>query len=118
MQSKPVQLLCQFQEPIFVKTLEIFSKYHSSYDKFTWTAMIVGLAINGHGEEALGIFSEMLRASTKPDEITYIGILCAFTHAGMMFLDIEEEDYESTLYRHSEKLALAFGLISSGPGLQ
>ncbi|XP_022714800.1 putative pentatricopeptide repeat-containing protein At3g15930 [Durio zibethinus] len=53
-------------------------------DKFTWTAMIVGLAINGHGEEALGMFSEMLRASIKPDEITYIGVLCACTHAGMV----------------------------------
>ncbi|MBA0811512.1 hypothetical protein Gohar_003404, partial [Gossypium harknessii] len=34
-------------------------------DKFTWTAMIVGLAINGHGEEALSMFFEMLRASIK-----------------------------------------------------
>ncbi|XP_007023277.2 PREDICTED: putative pentatricopeptide repeat-containing protein At3g15930 [Theobroma cacao] len=53
-------------------------------DKFTWTAMIFGLAINGHGEEALGMFSEMLRASIKPDEVTYIGVLCACTHAGMV----------------------------------
>ncbi|KAH1055176.1 hypothetical protein J1N35_033241 [Gossypium stocksii] len=53
-------------------------------DKFTWTAMIVGLAINGHGEEALSMFSEMLRASIKPDEITYIGVLCACSHAGLV----------------------------------
>lgn len=53
-------------------------------DKFTWTAMIVGLAINGNGEEALDMFFEMLRASIKPDEITYIGVLCACTHVGMV----------------------------------
>ncbi|XWS11776.1 hypothetical protein CRYUN_Cryun37aG0029100 [Craigia yunnanensis] len=53
-------------------------------DKFTWTGMIVGLAINGHCEEALDMFFEMLRASIKPDEITYIGVLCACTHAGMV----------------------------------
>lgn len=53
-------------------------------DKFTWTAMIVGLAINGHGEEALTMFSNMLEASVTPDEITYIGVLCACTHAGMV----------------------------------
>ncbi|MBA0867655.1 hypothetical protein Goshw_002514 [Gossypium schwendimanii] len=53
-------------------------------DKFTWTAMIVGLAINGHGEEALSMFFEMLRASIKPDEITYIGVLCACSHAGLV----------------------------------
>ena len=53
-------------------------------DKFTWTTMIVGLAINGHGEEALDMFSEMLKASIAPDEITYIGVLCACTHTGMV----------------------------------
>lgn len=53
-------------------------------DKFTWTAMIVGLANNGHGEEALNMFSEMLRASIKPDEVTYVGVLCACTHTGMV----------------------------------
>lgn len=53
-------------------------------DKFTWTAMIVGLAINGHGEEALAMFSSMIEASVTPDEITYIGVLCACTHAGMV----------------------------------
>ncbi|KAJ4953496.1 hypothetical protein NE237_030328 [Protea cynaroides] len=30
-------------------------------------------------------------------------------------LDIDEEEKESTLYRHSEKLAIAFGLISTSP---
>ncbi|TKY46422.1 putative pentatricopeptide repeat-containing protein [Spatholobus suberectus] len=53
-------------------------------DKFTWIAMIVGLAINGHGEQALAMFSNMIEASVTPDEITYIGISCACTHAGMV----------------------------------
>ncbi|CAK9164896.1 unnamed protein product [Ilex paraguariensis] len=53
-------------------------------DKFTWTAMIVGLAINGNGKEALDMFSQMLRASVTPDDVTYIGVLCACTHAGMV----------------------------------
>lgn len=53
-------------------------------DKFTWTAMILGLAINGQGEEALDMFSEMLKASIAPDDITYIGVLCACTHTGMV----------------------------------
>lgn len=53
-------------------------------DKFTWTAMIVGLAINGYGEAALDMFAQMLKASVTPDEITYIGVLCACTHTGMV----------------------------------
>ena len=51
-------------------------------DKFTWTAMIVGLAINGHGDKALDMFSQMLRASIRPDEVTYVGVLSACTHNG------------------------------------
>ncbi|GLU22055.1 hypothetical protein SLE2022_381550 [Rubroshorea leprosula] len=53
-------------------------------DKFTWTTMIVGLAINGHGEESLDMFSKMLRASIQPDEITFIGVLSACTHTGLV----------------------------------
>ncbi|XP_065867233.1 putative pentatricopeptide repeat-containing protein At3g15930 [Euphorbia lathyris] len=53
-------------------------------DKFAWTAMIGGLAINGYGEEALDMFDKMLKASVTPDEITYIGVLCACTHTGMV----------------------------------
>ncbi|XP_042499282.1 putative pentatricopeptide repeat-containing protein At3g15930 [Macadamia integrifolia] len=53
-------------------------------DKFTWTAMISGLAVNGHGKEALDLFSKMIEASIMPDEVTYIGVLCACTHGGMV----------------------------------
>ncbi|KAL4039149.1 hypothetical protein IC575_002794 [Cucumis melo] len=56
----------------------------SQRDKFTWTAMIVGLAVNGHGEKALDMFSNMLKASILPDEITYIGVLSACTHTGLV----------------------------------
>ncbi|KAH9666774.1 putative pentatricopeptide repeat-containing protein [Citrus sinensis] len=53
-------------------------------DKFTWTTMIVGLAINGHGDKGLDMFSQMLRASIIPDEVTYVGVLSACTHTGMV----------------------------------
>jgi len=65
------------------KAKKIFNEMQKK-DKFTWTAMIVGLANNGHGEEALTMFSYMLEASVTPDEITYIGVLCACTHVGMV----------------------------------
>ncbi|KAL5729483.1 putative pentatricopeptide repeat-containing protein [Ranunculus cassubicifolius] len=63
--------------------LKIFKKLHRR-DKFTWTAMILGFAVNGRGEEALDLFTRMLMASVAPDEVTYIGALCACTHAGMV----------------------------------
>ncbi|KAJ9190008.1 hypothetical protein P3X46_001245 [Hevea brasiliensis] len=66
-----------------IKAQDLFNDM-SQRDKFTWTAMIVGLAINGYGEAALDMFSQMLKASVIPDEITYIGVLCACTHTGMV----------------------------------
>nr|UPT49031.1 pentatricopeptide repeat protein AaPPR1402 [Agave angustifolia] len=63
--------------------LEIFQKVPRR-DKFTWTAIIVGLAINGNGDHSLRLFSDMLRASIRPDEITFIGVLSACTHSGLV----------------------------------
>ncbi|XP_015870612.2 putative pentatricopeptide repeat-containing protein At3g15930 [Ziziphus jujuba] len=65
------------------KALKVFNRMPQR-DKYTWTAVIVGLAINGHGQESLDMFSQMLKASTTPDEVTYIGVLCACTHTGMV----------------------------------
>ncbi|KAL5219235.1 hypothetical protein ABZP36_019919 [Zizania latifolia] len=50
----------------------------------TWTSMIVALAQHGQGEEAVGIFEEMLRVGVEPDRITYVGVLSACTHAGFV----------------------------------
>ncbi|KAJ4957416.1 hypothetical protein NE237_024527 [Protea cynaroides] len=63
--------------------LKIFEKMPQR-DKFTWTAMISGFAVNGHGKEALDLFSKMIEASVMPDEVTYIGVLCACTHGGVV----------------------------------
>lgn len=65
------------------KAVVVFEKM-ARRDKFSWTAMIVGFAINGQGKEALQMFYDMLRASIAPDGVTYIGVLCACTHTGMI----------------------------------
>ncbi|KAH7652948.1 TPR-like protein [Dioscorea alata] len=49
-----------------------------------WTTMIKGLGMHGRGEEALQIFSEMERSGVVPDDIAFIGALCACTHAGLV----------------------------------
>ena len=53
-------------------------------DKFTWTAMVVGLANNGQGEDAIKVFFQMQDVSIQPDEITYLGVLSACNHSGMI----------------------------------
>ncbi|KAK1377085.1 Chlororespiratory reduction 4 [Heracleum sosnowskyi] len=49
-----------------------------------WNAMIGGLAIHGLGEVAFGLFIEMERLCVRPDDITFIGVLNACGHAGMV----------------------------------
>lgn len=52
-----------------------------------WTPMISGYAVHGSGpsgSEALVLFEEMQRLGLKPDHLTFIGILMACSHAGLV----------------------------------
>ncbi|KAL4621639.1 hypothetical protein ACB092_06G243700 [Castanea dentata] len=49
-----------------------------------WNAMIGGLAIHGLGELAFDLFMEMEKLCVKPDDITFIGVLNACGHAGLV----------------------------------
>ncbi|XXG58249.1 hypothetical protein AAC387_Pa04g0606 [Persea americana] len=53
-------------------------------DVMAWSAIIVGLAINGHSDSALTLFAEMERSKTKPNAITFIGVLSACNHGGLV----------------------------------
>lgn len=51
----------------------------------SWNTMILGLATHGHAEEALHLFSKMLSEELKrPDDVTFLGVLCACNHGGMV----------------------------------
>ena len=43
-----------------------------------------GLAIHGLGEVAFELFMEMEKLFVKPDDITFIGVLNACNHAGLV----------------------------------
>lgn len=53
-------------------------------DVITWTALILGYAKNGRGKESLRYYDQMLASGTKPDSITFIGLLFACSHAGLV----------------------------------
>ncbi|CBI35164.3 unnamed protein product, partial [Vitis vinifera] len=55
-----------------------------SRDICMWNAIITGFAMHGYGEEALDIFAEMERQGVKPNDITFIGLLHACSHAGLV----------------------------------
>ncbi|KAL6639485.1 hypothetical protein ACP70R_023215 [Stipagrostis hirtigluma subsp. patula] len=50
----------------------------------SWSAMIAGYGMHGHGQEALEVFSEMRRSGLKPNYITFISVLAACSHAGLL----------------------------------
>lgn len=57
-------------------------------DKFTWTAVILGLAVNCHGEEAINMFYWMLRVFEAPDEVTF---MVSSLHALMLAWSTKDE---------------------------
>ncbi|XP_015582012.2 pentatricopeptide repeat-containing protein At4g21065 [Ricinus communis] len=50
----------------------------------SWTSLIVGLAVNGFGMEAIEHFKEMEKQGLVPSEITFVGVLYACSHCGMV----------------------------------
>lgn len=50
----------------------------------TWNALILGLAMNGMVEKSLEMFAAMEKAGTLPNEITFMGVLGACRHMGLV----------------------------------
>lgn len=61
----------------------IFDKM-TKKDVVSWTSIIVGHAINGEGEEALLAFRQMLAEKVEPNSVTFIGVLLACDHSGLV----------------------------------
>ncbi|KAG6478979.1 pentatricopeptide repeat-containing protein At2g29760, chloroplastic-like [Zingiber officinale] len=53
-------------------------------DVFSWTAMIGGLAVNGYAAKALELFDQMEMEGVKPNEVTFVAVLCACSHGGLV----------------------------------
>lgn len=51
---------------------------------FTWNALIVGLAMHGHGTVALEYFHQMMADGIRPDGVTFLGVLIACSHTGLV----------------------------------
>lgn len=67
-------------------------------DLVSWNAMISGYAQHGHGERAIKLFNKMKDEGLKPNRITFVTLLWACIHAGlvdlgMRYFESMEEDY-------------------------
>lgn len=63
--------------------IEAFEKMPRK-NAWTWTVLIQGLASNGQGRDALKLFHSMLEAKFQPTDVTFIGVLSACSHAGLV----------------------------------
>uniref|UniRef100_A0A7N2R1G7 Pentatricopeptide repeat-containing protein n=1 Tax=Quercus lobata TaxID=97700 RepID=A0A7N2R1G7_QUELO len=50
----------------------------------SWTTMIAGCALNGEFTEALNLFSQMVELGLKPNHITFLAALQAYSHGGLL----------------------------------
>ncbi|RAL44531.1 hypothetical protein DM860_011808 [Cuscuta australis] len=57
-------------------------------DVVSWNAMISGYAQHGKGEKALRLFGDMRNNGIRPDWISFVGVLSACNHAGLVDLGI------------------------------
>ncbi|KAF3627305.1 putative beta-galactosidase 17-like [Capsicum annuum] len=53
-------------------------------DLISWNTMISGYGMHGLGTTALETFEQMVSTGTKPDEVTFIAVLSACSHAGLV----------------------------------
>ncbi|OMO88420.1 hypothetical protein CCACVL1_08400 [Corchorus capsularis] len=67
---------------------QVFSKMDDR-NVISWTSMITGFAKHGNAMRALEMFHEMLKAGIRPNEITYIAVLSACSHAGLITEGLE-----------------------------
>ncbi|RWW52347.1 hypothetical protein BHE74_00041234 [Ensete ventricosum] len=60
----------------------------------TWNSMIIGYGLHGTGEKALELFMKMEKEGPKPNEATFVCVLSACAHGGMVragFLKVSEK---------------------------
>ncbi|KAI3846048.1 hypothetical protein MKX03_029080 [Papaver bracteatum] len=50
----------------------------------SWTVMITGCGKHGYGKEVIQLFEQMQLENIDPDEVTYLAVLSACSHAGLI----------------------------------
>lgn len=56
----------------------------SQRDQVSWNGMIAAYAHHGNGREAINLYEEMKTMGFKPNDVTYVSLLSACSHAGLV----------------------------------
>ncbi|KAH6801106.1 hypothetical protein C2S52_001570 [Perilla frutescens var. hirtella] len=87
----------------YIDDAEILFNGMKLRDTVMWNTMICGYSQHGEGDKALQAFSRMVYDGLMPDEITFLGILSACSHMGLV------EEGKKFFYSMSE----SYGIIPS-----
>ncbi|XP_010526036.1 PREDICTED: pentatricopeptide repeat-containing protein At4g33170 [Tarenaya hassleriana] len=94
--ANAVKMNCAIDPFVATSLVDMYAKCGSIDDAYSlfrrtearnitaWNAMLVGLAQHGEGKEALELFKLMKSTGIKPDKVTFIGVLSACSHSGMV----------------------------------
>ncbi|KAF2285551.1 hypothetical protein GH714_005428 [Hevea brasiliensis] len=55
-----------------------------SHNIISWNSIICGFSHHGFGEQAIKIFEQMRLADVEPNHITFVGVLSACSHSGLV----------------------------------
>ncbi|XP_010269256.1 PREDICTED: pentatricopeptide repeat-containing protein At5g19020, mitochondrial [Nelumbo nucifera] len=67
------------------KALKVFSQIQGRSSSISpWNAFICGLAMHGYADMSIKLFLDLQRTHIKPNSITFIGVLSACCHAGLV----------------------------------
>ncbi|KZV30062.1 pentatricopeptide repeat-containing protein [Dorcoceras hygrometricum] len=67
---------------------------------YSWNSMISSYARHGDGHKALELFTQMKLENQQPDHVTFVGVLSACSHIGLV----------SQGYKHFESMTKVYGL--------
>ncbi|XP_077227696.1 pentatricopeptide repeat (PPR) superfamily protein [Tasmannia lanceolata] len=79
-------------------SMQVFDETSNKQDVISWNSMIVGFAKNGYADDALRVFNQMQKGQVKPDDITFLGVLTACSHSGLVSEGLEFFDFMQSKY--------------------
>lgn len=70
------------------KAMDIFERMEGK-DVKSWTAMISGHGVHGQPTNAIRLFNRMVNEGFRPNEVTFLAILTACSHGGLVIEGLE-----------------------------
>lgn len=83
---------------------QVFDTRPASRDIVTWTALIAGYARHGESDIVLALFQRLRLEGTQPNGVTFLSVLTACSHAGLVEKGLHYFDIMASVYGISPTL--------------